>query len=120
MPQNIVTYMGVTHAFPAPPEGDEDQYTSDFLQYAQVTRSEDDYTDPTVVVLAIEHKHGTNFYASTTETGAIDQLEAFVDEWWEDSGLGEKPQNRIEKIAMYFEHNGDQESYVMDTTRVVG
>lgn len=120
MPKHIVTYMGVTHEFPAAPTADPELPVNDFLEYAEVDRSENDYTDPTVVVLAIEHKHGTNFYASTTETGAIDQLEAFVDEWWEDSGLGEKPQNRIEKIAMYFEHNGDQESYVMDTTRVVG
>lgn len=73
-----------------------------------------------IVVLIIEHRHGRNVHLCESQDVAIDQLYAFVEEYWneipEDVGL--IPMNQQEAIEIYFHEKLGRESYEILTLPV--
>lgn len=63
----------------------------------------------TVWVLRIEHRHGFNMEAFTTEELATESLYEYVKEWWAKDGPKDAavPEDRDEAIEAYFESNGE-------------
>jgi hypothetical protein len=64
----------------------------------------------------LEHKHGTNAYASTTIEGLEKQLYNYVAFWWEleiDEPLPDKDVPKRVVIDYYFNHLEGRESYVI-------
>lgn len=67
-----------------------------------------------VTVLAVDHKHGVNFSAHTTDEDAKDSLHAYVIAAWPDHGEGAMPDDRDKAIEAYFHENEADESWVME------
>lgn len=68
----------------------------------------------TVVVLQINHRHGTNLYVAETPELARQLLLAYVKEWWGDGRElpSEMPVDEKEAIDLYFSEAGrPDESY---------
>lgn len=68
---------------------------------------------PEVTVLAVDHKHGTNFSAHTTYESALGDLHDYVATEWPTRGEGDMPDDRDEAIEAYFHENAADESWVM-------
>lgn len=68
-----------------------------------------------VYVLAISHKHGTDFYVGATRADIEGDLDAYVAYWWEKE-LPDvvKPTDPGKAAEEYFDRLGDRESYVVD------
>ncbi|MGQ7794447.1 hypothetical protein ACUN0C_18735 [Faunimonas sp. B44] len=61
-------------------------------------------------VASITHSYGTDLYAARTKKGLLRQIHAYVEEWWEDEGLGtEMPHDTEEAISEYFERVEDEQ-----------
>jgi len=62
-------------------------------------------------IAVIEHRHGQNVYAARTKRNLVDQLYAYVKQWWEseipDEELPAKASKR-EAVDLYFEHVGHE------------
>jgi hypothetical protein len=70
-------------------------------------------------VTTVEHKHGTNVSAFTTEELARADLAAFAREWWNDTGLDdEPPTDDNEAIEDYFDAVSD-EFYSLESTELI-
>ena len=62
-------------------------------------------------IAVVEHRHGQNVYAAKTKRKLLDQLYAYVKQWWESeipdeelsAGLSKK-----EAVDRYFEHVGHE------------
>lgn len=68
-----------------------------------------------VYVLAISHKHGTDFYVGATRAALQGCLDDYVDYWWQkELPEVEKPADPEKAAEEYFERLGDRESYVVD------
>ena len=62
-------------------------------------------------IAVVEHRHGQNVYAARTKRKLVDQLYAYVKQWWEseipDEELPAKVSKR-EAVDLYFEHVGHE------------
>ena len=62
-------------------------------------------------IAVVEHRHGQNVYAARTKRKLLDQLYAYVKQWWESEIPDEElPANLPKKEAVdrYFEHVGHE------------
>jgi hypothetical protein len=71
---------------------------------------------PNIWVGVIEHKHGTNQYAASTEAGLWAQLAGFCREWWDRDGPDYPIEGRSDEdiVGCYFDWQaaiGGSESY---------
>jgi len=62
-------------------------------------------------IAVVEHRHGQNVYAARAKRKLMDQLYAYVKQWWEsevpDEELPAKMSKR-EVVDLYFEHVGHE------------
>jgi hypothetical protein len=68
-------------------------------------------------VAAIDHKYGTDLYASTTEAGIYPQLAEYCREYWDQDGPNEPiPADDREIVGAYFDYQSDHgnESYIIE------
>jgi hypothetical protein len=62
-------------------------------------------------IAAIDHKHGTNLYASETEAGLYQQLAEYCRDYWDQDGPNEPiPSDDREIIKTYFDHQAEHGS----------
>jgi hypothetical protein len=62
-------------------------------------------------IAVIEHRHGQNVYAARTKRNLVDQLYAYVKQWWESEIRDEElPANVSKKdtVDRYFESVGHE------------
>ena len=72
----------------------------------------------TLFITTISHRHGTNVYANTTEAGAYNTIDQYVQEWWiEDKHNNPLPPEMFDRIQQYFE-TADDEYYNIDPVEV--
>lgn len=71
-----------------------------------------------VFVTVIEHKHGTDLKVHADHDNAMEQVLAYVNEWWEVEAPSdvERPQERDELIETYFEVVDDEFVLIERTT----
>ena len=67
----------------------------------------------TIYIAVIEHKHGTNLYASEDQETVLSAVEEYCKEWWEHEGVPGKPDADI--VSRYFTHV-EHENYYIDET----
>lgn len=78
----------------------------------------------------INHKHGANHYAATTEAGIWGELAGFCREWWCTNGPGEasdteppidlSDQEVVERYFAFQAETGGSEDYTLDEVRLSG
>jgi hypothetical protein len=66
-----------------------------------------------VILLIIEFRNGRNFFACEDSDRAIDELYAFVEEYWHEmpGDVGKIPSEKLDAIEMYFQEKDGEESY---------
>ena len=72
-------------------------------------------------IAVVEHRHGQNVYAAKTKRKLLDQLYAYVKQWWEseipDEELSKNTSKR-EAVDRYFEQVGHEFLQTMTTVTV--
>ena len=80
-------------------------------------------------LLAISHRHGVNYYACTSQELALQELDAYVQQWWDyeltnaEQDAPPLPDGRDERIETYFrgmEDHAFDESYTIEELKVIG
>jgi len=71
----------------------------------------------TIYIAVIEHKHGTNLYASEDQEKVLAAVEEYCKEWWEHEEVPGEPDADI--VSRYFAHVADRsagENYYIEET----
>ena len=64
-----------------------------------------------VWIAVVEHRHGQNMYAARTKRKLLDQLYAYVKQWWESEIPNEElpaKVSRTDAVNRYFERVGHE------------
>jgi hypothetical protein len=70
----------------------------------------------TLYIAVVEHKHGTDFYASGDQEKVLAAVEEYCKWWWEREGVPGEPDADI--VSRYFNHV-EHESYCIDETELL-
>ena len=72
-------------------------------------------------IAVVEHRHGQNVYAARTKAKLLDQLYAYVKQWWESEIPDEELSPKLSKrtaVERYFERVGHEFLQTMTTVTV--
>jgi hypothetical protein len=76
-------------------------------------------TDTPVWVVVIEHRHGTFVSVHLSEAGAFASVDGWVEDNWADEvGPDDMPEDLEERREQYFAHMADSESWVISNTGI--